>query len=167
MQLRKPNEEGGTVFNNPISVIGWIIALIGWFILLLVPGEGRTGFVNLHRLQIADAAILSGLAMVIIGTIADGFERLLTATERQRERFTPQGHGSESGRQPHNTDRTQREPGAPPPDFNLLVTTHKLRFGQFGRAEVHELRDGRFALRLSGHWHYFATLDEVQAFLER
>jgi len=49
---------------------------------------------------------------------------------------------------------------------NRAVVTHERRFGQFGRAEVHELSDGRFALRVSGRWHRFATLDEVQAFLE-
>ncbi|MBL4872420.1 MAG: hypothetical protein JKY41_03270 [Rhodobacteraceae bacterium] len=66
------------LFSSSISVAGWVLAALGWSLLLLGASSGEEvlgrQIINIHQIEIANAAILSGHLITLYGVIISGFD---------------------------------------------------------------------------------------------
>jgi len=77
------------MLDHPFSILGWIVATVGFLLLLAwVPTEIPSGsfggqstqVFNAYKASISSAVMSIGFVMVIAGTVARGFDRLSSAT---------------------------------------------------------------------------------------
>ncbi len=63
-----------------IVVVGFLVAGAGWMLLLFGSDAGASlagrSIVNIHMLSIAQGVINLGYALIIIGTVKEGFRRI-------------------------------------------------------------------------------------------
>ena len=73
------------MLNHPVSVIGWLLAALGFILLMawvptsvFAPGLGlrAESVFNMHKAMISLSVMATGFTMVLAGTIARGFESL-------------------------------------------------------------------------------------------
>ncbi|MDP2123286.1 MAG: hypothetical protein Q8J92_02795 [Parvibaculum sp.] len=64
------------MFANNVSKAGFLIAVIGWLLLLFMPGDARLGIVNFHAMALFQNAIYFGYALIIAGALGWGVEQL-------------------------------------------------------------------------------------------
>lgn len=154
------------MLTNPISMIGWIAVAAGWIMLLVFPGAAGASIVNIHRLAIAESAILSGFALVLIGLANENFrslsDRARPAVEDAQASDTP---SEASARAPAIVTSPSGYEEGHPPNFNLLAKTHTLQVGRLKASEIHEMRDGLFLLHDGSGWRSFSSLEKAQEHL--
>lgn len=64
------------MFANNVSKWGFLIAGIGWLLLIFAPGDSRSGVINIHRIAIFENAIYFGYALILAGAIGWAVEQL-------------------------------------------------------------------------------------------
>jgi len=64
------------MFSHPAAVLGFVVAAVGWFMLLSGGGSGAAilgrDVVNLHTVWVGQALIMSGGALIVGGVVAGG-----------------------------------------------------------------------------------------------
>ena len=173
------------MLDHPLSVLGWLVAGIGFALLIFwvptnVPSPGFGARVepvfNMHKAQISQSVLLTGLAMGIAGAIAGGFKALRSSLQDAGglvARSTGKGQPEESAVPIVDEAQVIEERAEPydytpghPANFNRLKETHLIRRGMFGRIEIHEMDGGQFLLHDGQGWRSFASKEEAVAMLD-
>lgn len=168
------------MLSHPLSVFGWLVAGAGFALLIFwvptdVPSPGFGVRVepvfNMHKAQISLGVLLTGLAMMIAGTIAGGFRELRSSLRDAAggtARLTGESQTEKSADMVADGAQVIKESAEPyyyapghPPNFNRLKETHLIRRGMFGRIEIHEMDDGQFLFQSSEGWRPFASKGEA------
>lgn len=167
------------MLDHPFSVFGWLVAGAGFALLIFwvptgVPSPGfgvRVDSVfNMHKAHISQAILLTGLAMVIAGVIAGGFEALRSSRREATggaARSTKGGHAEEKSDAATDGAQVIEEPveayqyKGGYPDFSQLKEIHVVRRGMFRRHEIFEMNGGQCLFRDSQGWRPFASKEEA------
>ena len=177
---RRKVRNGCRMLDHPLSVSGWIVAAIGFAALVFwVPtaaptsGFGAAGTVfNMHKAEISWAVMATGFVMVIVGTIAGGFDSLQrTLRENHEPTAAPRPSQVENDGVNDNvapaSPTPSSEAAAPeyregdPPNFNLLKKTHLVRLNFFNSIEIHEMPDGLFIMHDGNKWRSFTSKEDA------
>lgn len=150
------------MLNNTISAVGWGVVLIGWFILLVIPGHAETSVVNIHRLHIAGATILSGFALVIIGMLKEVLDRGAERSAGTKSSENMPGMAAAPNGIPSDGELSDNLLLSGAPDFNKLKKTHRLGSGLSNGHEVYELAEDYFVFQTSAGWRASRSLEDAK-----
>lgn len=155
------------MLNHPVSVIGWLLAALGFLLLLAwvptsvsAPGLGMRfdPVFNLHKSMISVSIMAIGLVMAIVGTIARGFESL-RAEPTLQSIVVPAAAGATAAGRPAPVERLE---GGDLSQTNWIVTV-KDRQGK--DRELRVSNDGSVAVDTVSGTKCFPTIDDAKTYL--
>lgn len=157
------------MLDHPFSILGWIVATIGFLLLLAwVPTEVPSGtfggqstqVFNAYKASISSAVMSIGFVMVIAGTVARGFERLSSASLGVATGATVNDRSSE-----FSTSSVLQDEITQGADLSEIVEIVTVKDRQGNDREAKVSKSGSAILQTVNGQKAFSSVDEAKAYL--